>query len=131
MSEVEQNSVSSGQAPVPTPASPSPSARWFHPLREMEREFERFFNRPMSLSPRDWPRWDEWFRQTELALPAMDVIDRDAEIVVRAQVPGLHVSPPRHVPERHAQHPRPGATVSGPGAGSRGASRCPLSSSMT
>lgn len=89
MSEVEQNSVSSGQAPVPTPASPSPSVRWFHPLREMEREFERFFNRPMSLSPRDWPRWDEWFRQSELALPAMDVIDRDTEVVVRAQVPGL------------------------------------------
>lgn len=92
MSEAEKNPVSTGQTPAQTPvlsSSPSPGVRWFHPLREMEREFERFFNRPMSLSPRDWPRWDEWFNQSELALPAMDVIDRDAEVVVRAQVPGL------------------------------------------
>lgn len=92
MSQAEQNTESTGLTPAqtpPPPSAPSPSVRWFHPLREMEREFERFFNRPMSLSPRDWPRWDEWFKQSELALPAMDVIDRDAEIVVRAQVPGL------------------------------------------
>jgi HSP20 family protein len=66
-----------------------PTSRWLHPWREMEREFERFFNRPMSLSPRDWPRWDEWFRQAEFPLPAIDVIDRDTEVIVRAQVPGL------------------------------------------
>jgi HSP20 family protein len=98
MSEAEQNKQNSGstdQTPAQTPAlssSPSPAVRWFHPLRQMEREFERFFNRPLSLSLRDWPRWDEWIKQSELALPALpaiDVIDRDAEVVVRAQVPGL------------------------------------------
>lgn len=88
MSEAEKNAVSTSQTPAQM-SLPDPSINWSHPLREMEREFERFFNRPMSLSLRDWPRWDAWFRQPELALPAMDIVDRDAEVVVRAQVPGM------------------------------------------
>jgi HSP20 family protein len=91
MTEVEKNPESSSPAtPQAQPAiPPAPSTRWLHPWREMEREFERFFNRPLSMTPREWPRLDEWFRAAELELPAMDVIDRDAEVVVRAQVPGM------------------------------------------
>jgi HSP20 family protein len=55
----------------------------------MEREFERFFNRPLFPMSREWPRFDDWFRSAELELPAVDVIDRDTEVVVRAQVPGM------------------------------------------
>lgn len=89
MSETEKPAESASpvpsQSPAPTPAAP----RWLHPWREMEREFERFFNRPFFMASREWPRFDEWFRTIELELPAMDVIDRDAEVVIRAQVPGM------------------------------------------
>lgn len=69
--------------------APGASSRWLHPWREMERELERFFNRPLFPMSREWPRFDDWFRSAELELPAVDVIDRDTEVVVRAQVPGM------------------------------------------
>jgi HSP20 family protein len=89
MSETEKPAESANPAPSQSPSLTPVAPRWLHPWREMEREFERFFNRPMSLSPRDWLRFDAWFRAGELELPAMDIIDRDAEVVIRAQVPGL------------------------------------------
>jgi len=89
MSETEKPAESASPAPSQSPALTPAAPRWLHPWREMEREFERFFNLPAILTPREWPRFDAWFRAGELELPAMDVIDRDAEVVVRAQVPGL------------------------------------------
>lgn len=64
--------------------------RMMSPLDEMERMMESFF-------PRGWPRPFLWERpfMGELALPfegklpRVDVIDRDAEILVRAEVPGV------------------------------------------
>ncbi len=93
MSEPEQSTqatpASSPTAIAPSATEPAPGPRWLHPWREMEREFDRFFNRPFFPLPREWPRLDEWFRSADLDLPAVDVIDRDAEVVVRAQVPGM------------------------------------------
>ena len=92
MSDTDQSTQTtmtpSSESAASAAASSAPSSRWLHPWREMDR-FERFFNRPFLPLSREWPRLDEWFRSAELELPAVDVIDRDSEVVVRAQVPGM------------------------------------------
>lgn len=66
-------------------AKPVP-ARLLSPFEEMDRLFEGFF-------PRGWlrpMRW-EWpsLAEIERRFPKVDVIDRDDEIVVKAEVPGV------------------------------------------
>lgn len=63
----------------------------FSPMREFERMFDRFFPhtwmRPMSL---DWPTWgglEESFKN--LRTPRLDVVDRDKDILIRAELPGV------------------------------------------
>jgi HSP20 family protein len=60
------------------------------PFEEMERAFERLF-------PRGWPRlwrweWPPWpeFGPFGGRMPRVDVIDRENEVVLRAEVPGLN-----------------------------------------
>jgi HSP20 family protein len=80
------------EVPVSTSkAERKPAITALHPLADMERLFERFFGR-------GWPSLRQWpgtalpaslsFEQ-ELRLPSVDVIDRDGEILVRAEVPGV------------------------------------------
>lgn len=60
------------------------------PFEEMDRMFENFF-------PRGWmrpfhferPSWAELPLPFESKLPRVDIIDRDSEIVIRAEVPGV------------------------------------------
>lgn len=61
------------------------------PFEEMERLFERFFGRGWLRPPFGWesPFWSEMARSTEIRVPSVDVIDRDEEIVVRAEIPGV------------------------------------------
>jgi HSP20 family protein len=65
----------------------APSRR-VRPLEEMDRWFDEFLSR-------GWPRPFHWERLPELSLPfegripKLDVIDRDDEVVVRAEVPGV------------------------------------------
>ncbi len=65
-----------------------PPARIFHPMEDIERLFDEF---RMGA----WPRGLRWGRFGDLPLafderaPRLDVIDRDAEVVVRAEVPGF------------------------------------------
>lgn len=55
----------------------------FSPFGDVERMFDEFFNRRW-LRPAGWER-----PLAELAsMPSVDVIDRDDEVVVRAEVPG-------------------------------------------
>jgi HSP20 family protein len=66
-------------------AKPVP-ARMLSPFEEMDRLLESAF-------PRGWlrpMRW-EWpsFAELERRFPKVDVIDRDADIVVKAEVPGV------------------------------------------
>lgn len=69
------------------------SARALSPFEEMERLFERM----ESLFPRGWMRPLRWERpgfgellsHVEMPMPKVDVIDRDNEVVVRAEVPGV------------------------------------------
>jgi len=57
---------------------------------EMDRLFDTFF-------PRGWLRawrrgWPEWMTTDEpfaMAMPRVDVIDRETEVLVRAEVPGV------------------------------------------
>lgn len=63
----------------------------FSPVREVERFFDRLmpqaWMRPLNL---DWPDWgglEESFRNVRA--PKLDVIDRDKEFLVRAELPGV------------------------------------------
>jgi len=57
------------------------------PWDEMERIFESTFPRNMMRFGR-WP-WPEWSSRLEAKLPAVDVIERPEDILVRAEVPGV------------------------------------------
>jgi HSP20 family protein len=58
------------------------------PIGDIERAFEDFLRRPF-LSPSRWDRLAEWRLPFETSLPKLDVIDRDGEVVVRAELPGV------------------------------------------
>jgi HSP20 family protein len=64
-----------------------------HELRlfdEMDRMFDTLLHRGW-LRPFGelWPEWTPLGRESELLAPRVDVIDRDEEILVRAEVPGV------------------------------------------
>lgn len=65
-------------------------ARALSPFTEMERMFENMFApswvRPMRW---EWPSWSEMAAPFEGRMPKVDVIDRDGEVVVRAELPGV------------------------------------------
>lgn len=62
-----------------------------HPFEDMERLMERFFGRgwPSLMHWQSAPLLGDLFEQAELRMPSLDVIDRDNEILVRAEVPGI------------------------------------------
>ena len=61
------------------------------PLTDMERAVERFFDRrwPSLLRWNDIPSDDTLFEFEGQRLPSLDVIDRDTEVLVRAEIPGI------------------------------------------
>lgn len=65
-------------------------ARVLRPFEEVERMFDEFFSRGWP-----WPaRWERplfpSLRTLEERMPRLDIIDRDDEIVVKAEVPGVN-----------------------------------------
>jgi HSP20 family protein len=58
------------------------------PFEEMERMFESFFPRGW-MRPFEWPSWGRLPAPFEGRMPRVDVIDREHEVVVRAEVPGV------------------------------------------
>lgn len=60
------------------------------PSDEVFRMFENMFPRGW-LQPfrRDWPLWGELTAPLEARIPKVDIIDRDEELVVRAEIPGV------------------------------------------
>lgn len=58
-------------------------------MREMENRFEDFFSadwmRPSRWELPDWAR----LNQMELKVPKMDIVDREADIVARVDLPGV------------------------------------------
>ena len=57
---------------------------------EMDRMFDTMLHRGWLRPFRDlWPEWGRFEERMELITPRVDVIDRDEEILVRAEVPGV------------------------------------------
>jgi HSP20 family protein len=63
-------------------------SRTLRPFEEMERMFDDFFGRGW-LRPLRFERMPELSTAWEGRLPKLDVVDRDNEVVVRAEVPGV------------------------------------------
>jgi HSP20 family protein len=76
--------------PVTSEKATGKSSVPLHPLAEIERAFDR-------LRARDWwsparpllPSWDALLELNGHRVPKMDVLDRDSEIIVRAEIPGM------------------------------------------
>lgn len=64
-------------------------ARALSPFEEMDRMFDSFLRRGWMRPWRfEWPSFPE-MTLPEMRMPKVDVIDRDSEIVVHAEVPGV------------------------------------------
>jgi HSP20 family protein len=65
-------------------------ARALNPFEEMDRFFESHFPSGW-LTPFHWPRpsWGELSAPFEGKMPNVDVIDRENEVVVKAELPGV------------------------------------------
>jgi len=66
-------------------------ARAVSPFEEMKQRMERMYD---ELLPRDWLHpmrweWPVWPELPQLRAPRVDVVDRESEVVVRAEVPGV------------------------------------------
>lgn len=79
----------SKDVPVSTEKSSQPAeSRAMSPFREFDRMLDSFFDRGGMPSRWEHPLWQR-FAAFEKGMPKVDVIDRDAEVVVRAEVPGF------------------------------------------
>ncbi|HSP56990.1 MAG TPA: Hsp20/alpha crystallin family protein [Halomonas sp.] len=75
--------------PVSTGKSaPRAESRAMSPFRDVDRMLDTFFDRGGMPSRWDHPLWQR-FAAFEKGMPKVDAIDRDAEVVVRAEVPGF------------------------------------------
>jgi HSP20 family protein len=99
-SEKDQESQveKSQEVPVKTTQEIQKAAPWnvLSSVEEMELFFDRMERLLESLMPRswlrprrEWPSWRELTAPLEGWLPRIDVIDRDQEIVVRAELSGV------------------------------------------
>ena len=60
------------------------------PFEEMDRMFEDFFSRGWMRPFRwEWPSLGEMAKPFEGKIPKVDVIERDEEVVVKAEIPGV------------------------------------------
>jgi HSP20 family protein len=80
-----------GNVPVKTSGKEVAKTSWpsLHPIADMERAFDRFFGRRWPSLWSDTPKVDTLFEFEGLRLPSLDVIDRDNEVVIRAEIPGI------------------------------------------
>ena len=74
------------------PVKKAEAAHALTPFEEIDRVVERMFE---GFFPRSWMRpmmrweWPAWPAFEEIRMPRVDVVERDTEIVVRAEVPGI------------------------------------------
>jgi HSP20 family protein len=66
-------------------------ARMATPFGDMEQFFDNLFARGW-MRPLGWerPRWGELMGAFEERMPKVDIIDREEQVVVRAEVPGVN-----------------------------------------
>jgi HSP20 family protein len=72
-----------------TPAPSKAASRFDEFEQEMERMFESFLSRNWLRPFRDFPALPGFRGTFEARLPKVDVIERDAEIAVKAELPGF------------------------------------------
>jgi len=64
--------------------------RELHLFDEMDRLFDTLFHRGWLRPIREsWPEWAGFGEAFEMTAPRVDLIDREEEILVRAEVPGV------------------------------------------
>ncbi len=64
--------------------------RGLNPFEEMDRMFEDYFSRGWMRPFRwEWPSLGEMAKPFEGKMPKVDVIERDDEVVVKAELPGV------------------------------------------
>jgi HSP20 family protein len=74
------------------PAAKSAPASPVATLRDVERLFENFIERSWrNPFGGDWPKWPDAAKLIPQT-PAVDIVDREKEVVVRAQLPGFKKS---------------------------------------
>jgi HSP20 family protein len=67
----------------------TPAARGLSPFEEMDRMFDQYFRRGWMRPWRfEWPAFPE-MALPEIKVPKVDVIDRESEVVVKAEIPGI------------------------------------------
>jgi HSP20 family protein len=68
------------------PVRTAPRTGW--PMSALERQLDRLFDDMRFPWPRSWPRFG-WPSEWGVHAPAIDVFDKDDEVVVKAEVPGM------------------------------------------
>lgn len=63
--------------------------RVMSPFEEMEHMFDNFFSRGWMRPRFDWPTLPKGMAPFEGKSPSVDVIERDNEVVVKAELPGV------------------------------------------
>lgn len=85
MSDDDKKEVSTSEDTLPVKPS-----RYLSPLDEMEQMMENFFDRGGWMNPfRFRPMWPDIKPPFEGRTPKVDVIDRDNEVLVKAELPGV------------------------------------------
>lgn len=87
MAEKKKGEVSKKKEEENVPVERESPSRMPSPFEEMDRMMESFF-------PRRWMhpfRWEmpNFPELTEMKIPKVDIIDRDKEIIVKAELPGV------------------------------------------
>ncbi len=77
--------VETSKQPVAAEKKTRQPSRFDEFERDMEHMFENFMSRNWLRSFRDFPS----FREFESRVPKVDVVERDGEVVVRAELPGV------------------------------------------
>lgn len=80
-----------GNIPVTSGKNAVAARGLMHPIADMERAIDRLFGRGF---PSLWQRnnlasFDDMFDFEGQRLPILDVIDREADVLVRAEIPGI------------------------------------------
>ncbi len=85
-----ENEVTVKQSGTDTKPAKNEDSKALHPLEEMDRMFENIMARNW-LRPFRWdmPALDDFRMPFGGKVPRVDVIDREKEVVIRAEIPGV------------------------------------------
>lgn len=90
MSKTKNKAAAKSATPVAV-ADTSKPARPLSPFEEMDRMMENLFQRGwMRPFMRDTSHWGDLFASSDLKMPSVDVIDRENEVLVKAEVSGVN-----------------------------------------